>query len=62
MESKKLLHEINSAEAPTQEELKTYWNFIRMVLRFTKIFTGAKADALIDNIIAWGDKETQPKD
>lgn len=60
MKGKKLLHEINTAEAPTKEELKTYWNFIRTVLRFTKFFTGAKADALIDKIIAWGDRETQP--
>lgn len=45
----------------TEEQLKqklidlgAYWGIIKLVLKFVKIFTGAKADAKIDEIIDWG--------
>jgi|GEM_PF-4121291 len=35
--------------------LGAYWGIIKLILNFVKIFTGAKADEKIDEIIAWGD-------
>ena len=36
--------------------LSGYWKIIRLALKLVKIFTGAKADKKIDEIIAWGDE------
>lgn len=33
-----------------------YWKIIRLVLKLVKVFTGPKADARIDAIMAWGDE------
>lgn len=36
-------------------QLCDYWSILRTVLNIVKIFTNAKADAKIDEIISWGD-------
>lgn len=36
--------------------LADYWKVIRLVLKLVKVFTGPKADAKIDEIMAWGDE------
>lgn len=58
------IHELNvnaensvqvSEKATQLELLIFYWAFIRIALKIVKVFTGAKADAKIDEIIKWGD-------
>lgn len=36
--------------------LADYWKVIKLVLKLVKVFTGPKADARIDEIMAWGDE------
>lgn len=36
--------------------LADYWKIIKLVLKLVKVFTGPKADAKIDEVIAWGDE------
>jgi hypothetical protein len=36
--------------------LADYWKIIRLVLKLVKVFTGPKADAKIDEVMAWGDE------
>lgn len=36
--------------------LAAYWGVIKLALKFVKLFTGPKADAKIDQVIAWGDE------
>ena len=44
-----------SASAIPLLQLCDYWSILRTVLNIVKIFTNAKADAKIDEIISWGD-------
>jgi hypothetical protein len=36
-------------------QICTYWSLIKPILKLIKLFTGAEADAKIDQCIAWGD-------
>ena len=63
----KLQEELNQIEIPedfktldTLTQLALFWGVIRTVLKFVKIFTGAKADEKIDLILDWG-KENLPE-
>lgn len=48
-------NEKETQNIPPVAQLIKFWPFIRAALTLVKVFTGAKADQKINEIIMWGD-------